>query len=55
MIEVFNGEMNESLKDIQENTSKEINEMNKTHQDLKMQIESIKKTNRVDPAVGKPR
>ena len=32
-------------KEIQENTIKQVKEMNKTVQDLKMKIEAIKKTN----------
>ena len=44
MIEAFKEEMNKSLKEIQENTIKQVKEMNKTVQDLKMEIEAIKKT-----------
>lgn len=43
MIEVFKEEMNKSLKEIQENTNKQFKEMNKTVQDLKMEMEAIKK------------
>jgi len=35
---------NGSLKDIQENTIKQVKEINKTVQNLKMEIEAIKKT-----------
>jgi predicted HicB family RNase H-like nuclease len=35
-----------SLKEIQENTIKQVKELNKTIQDLKMEIETIKKTQR---------
>ena len=44
MTEAFKEEMNKSLKEIQENTIKQVKEMNKTVQDLKMEIEAIKKT-----------
>ena len=36
--------MNKFLKEIQENTIKQVNKINKTVQDLKMEIEAIKKT-----------
>jgi hypothetical protein len=35
--------MNRSHKDIQENTTKQVREINKTVQDLKVKIEAIKK------------
>jgi chromosome segregation ATPase len=35
-----------SLKELQENTTKEVMELNKTIQDLKMEVERIKKTQR---------
>ena len=44
MIEAFKEEMNKFLKEIQENTIKQVNKINKTVQDLKMEIEAIKKT-----------
>jgi hypothetical protein len=44
MIGAFKEEMNKSLKEIQENTIKQMKEMNKTVQDLKIEIEAIKKT-----------
>ena len=44
MIEVLKEEITKSLKDIYENTNKQWKEMNKTVQDLKVEIESIKKT-----------
>jgi hypothetical protein len=44
MIEAFKEEINKSLKNIQENTIKHMKEMNKTVQDLKVEIEAIKKT-----------
>jgi hypothetical protein len=37
--------MSKSLKEIQVNTIKQVKEMNKTVQDLEMEIEAIKKTN----------
>jgi hypothetical protein len=43
MIEAFKGEMNKSLKEIQENTFKQVKDMNKTVQDLKIQIDAINK------------
>jgi prefoldin subunit 5 len=68
MIEIFKKDMNNSLKEIQENTGKQVEylkeetqkflkelqentikqvkELNKTIQDLKMKIESIKKSQR---------
>jgi hypothetical protein len=44
MIQAFKDEMNKSLKEIQENTIKQVNEINKIVQDLKVEIKSIKKT-----------
>ena len=44
MIDTSKEETNKSLKEIQENTIKQVKEMNKTVQDLKMEIEAIKKT-----------
>ena len=35
-----------SLKELQENTTKQVKELNKTIQDLKMEVETIKKTQR---------
>ena len=43
MIEAFKEEMNKSLKEIQENTFKQVKDMNKTVQDLKIQIDAINK------------
>lgn len=40
MIEFFKEEMNKSFKEIQENTVKEVKEMSKTVQDLKMKIDT---------------
>ena len=39
----FKEEINKSLKEIQENTCKQMKEINKTVQDLKMKIKVIKK------------
>jgi chromosome segregation ATPase len=44
MIEDYKKEINNSLKEIQENKSKQVKELNKTIQDLKMEIETIKKS-----------
>ena len=35
-----------SLKELQENTTKQVKELNKTIQDLKMEVETIKKAQR---------
>jgi uncharacterized protein YllA (UPF0747 family) len=43
-VEVFKEETNKSFKDIHENTIKQMKEINKTVQDLNVQIEEIKKT-----------
>ena len=45
MMEDYKKEINNSLKEIQENTSKQVKELNKTIQDLKMEVETIKKSN----------
>jgi hypothetical protein len=44
MIEDDKKEINNSLKEIQENTSKKVKVLNKTIQDLKMEVETIKKS-----------
>ena len=41
MVEDYKKEINSSLKEIQENTSKQVKELNKTIQDLKMEVETI--------------
>ena len=46
MMEDFKKEINNSLKEIQENTSNQVKELNKTIQNLKMEVETIKKTQR---------
>lgn len=52
MIETFKEETNGSLKDIQENTIKQVKEINKTVQNLKMETEAIKKTQTGNPGDG---
>jgi hypothetical protein len=44
MIESFKEKINNSLKEIQENTSKQMKEFNKVMQYLKVEVETIKKT-----------
>jgi predicted nucleic acid-binding Zn-ribbon protein len=46
MMEDYKKEINNSLKEIQENTSKQVKESNKTIQNLKMEVETIKKSQR---------
>ena len=41
-MEGFKKDINNSLKEIQENTSKQVKELNKTHP-LKMEVETVKK------------
>jgi hypothetical protein len=43
LIESFKEAINNSLKEIQENTGKQVKELNKVIQDLKMEVETIKK------------
>jgi chromosome segregation ATPase len=45
-LEVFKEETQKSLKELQENTIKQAKERNKTIQDLKMKLETIKKSQR---------
>jgi gas vesicle protein len=45
MMEEYKKEINNSLKEIQENTSKHVKELNKTIKDLKMEVETITKGN----------
>lgn len=49
MIETFKEETNGSLTDLHENTIKQVKEINKAVQNLKMEIEAIKKTQRGNP------
>jgi hypothetical protein len=44
MMEDYKKEINNSPKEIQENTSNQVKELNKTIQDLKMEVETIKKS-----------
>jgi hypothetical protein len=44
IIEYFKEDINNSLKEIQENTDNWVKELNKMIQDLKVEVESIKKT-----------
>jgi septal ring factor EnvC (AmiA/AmiB activator) len=45
-LEALKEEIQKSLKELQENTTKQVKELNKTIQDLKMEIETIKKSQR---------
>jgi hypothetical protein len=45
-LEVFKGETQKFLRELQVNTTKQVMELNKTIQDLKMEVETIKKTQR---------
>jgi hypothetical protein len=45
-IEVLKEEAQKSLKELQENTTKQVMELNKNIQDLKIEVETIKKTQR---------
>ena len=44
LIESFKEDINNSLKEIQENTGKQVKELNKAIQDIKVEVETIKKT-----------
>ena len=44
IIESFKEDINNSLKEIQENTGKQVRELNKVIQDLNMEVETIKET-----------
>ena len=44
MIEAFKEDINNSLKEIQENTIRQVKKLNKIVQDLNMEIETIKKS-----------
>jgi hypothetical protein len=46
-VEALKDETQKSLKELQENTIKQVKEMNKNIQDLKMEIETEKKSQRV--------
>jgi predicted HicB family RNase H-like nuclease len=45
-VEHLKQETQKSLKELQENTTKEVMELNKTIQDLKLEVETIKKSQR---------
>jgi uncharacterized protein with von Willebrand factor type A (vWA) domain len=45
-VEALKEETQKSLKELQENTTKQVMELNKTIQDLKMKVETMKKTQR---------
>jgi methyl-accepting chemotaxis protein len=44
IIESFKEDIDNSLKEIEENTGKKVKELNKVIQDLKVEVETIKKT-----------
>ena len=44
MMEDYKTDINNSLKEIQENTFKQVKDLNTTIQDLKMEVETIKKS-----------
>ena len=43
-LEALKGETQKFFKELQENTTKQVKELNKTTQDLKMEVETIKKS-----------
>ena len=45
-VEALKEETQKSLKELQENTTKQVKELNKTIQDLKMEVETMKITQR---------
>ena len=47
MLQAFKEEMNESLEQVQENANKQVKEMNKTLQGLKVEIEAMKKKHKL--------
>jgi hypothetical protein len=46
MMEDYKKGINNSLKELEENTSKEVKELTKIIQDLKMEVETLKKSQR---------
>ena len=46
LVKALKEETQKSFKELQENTTKQVKELNKTIQDLKMEIETIKKSQR---------
>jgi hypothetical protein len=56
IIESFKEDITNSLKEIQENTGKQVKELSEIIQDLKVEVKTIKKTkNGGKPGNGKPR
>ena len=53
-LEAHKEETQKSLKELKENTTKQVKELKKTIQDLKLEIETIKKSQR-DTTLEKPR
>jgi uncharacterized protein YukE len=45
-LEALKGETQKSLRELQENTTRQVKELNKTIRDLKMEVETIKKSQR---------
>jgi hypothetical protein len=45
-VEALKEETQKSLKELQENTTKQVKKLNKSIQDLKMEVETIKKSQR---------
>ena len=55
-VEALKEKTQKSLKELQENTTKQVKELNKTIQDLKMEVETTKKSQSGDyPGDRKPR
>jgi hypothetical protein len=55
IMEGYKKDINNSLKEIQEKTNKQVKELNKTIQDLKMEVETIKKPERDNLRNRKPK
>jgi hypothetical protein len=57
IIESFKEDINNSMKEMQENTGKQVKKLNKAIQYLKVEVETIKKknTNGGKPGNGKPK
>jgi hypothetical protein len=56
IIESFKEDINKSLKEIQENTGKQVKKLNKVIQDLNVEVETVlENTNGSKPGNGKPR
>ena len=54
-LEALKEEAQKSLIELQENTTKQVKELNKTIQDLKMKVETIKKSQRETTGDRNPR